>query len=144
MMYTRYIFGAALTSLTLFAHADCIDDAAQYHNVNPWILRAIVQIESSSNPNAINVNSNSTVDIGLTGTNEIHFPELAKYGIRKDDLRDPCVSVYTGAWLLRKKIAKYGNTWIAVGAYHSETAIHRDVYIEKIKAQIKKWNVSLD
>ncbi len=33
----------------------------------------------------------------------------------------PCVSVYVAAWRLREMTNKYGNTWAAVGAYHSET-----------------------
>ena len=33
------------------ASADCFDDAAQYHTVNPWVLRAITAQESGFNPN---------------------------------------------------------------------------------------------
>ena len=36
-------------------------------------------------------------------------------------LLDPCTNVMTGAYLLRLKMNRFGNTWKAVGAYHSLT-----------------------
>lgn len=73
MSIPRLIFSGLLFVLSFKANADCIDDAAIYHNVNPWILRAIIYIESSSNPSAIHTNTNNTIDIGRTGTNQVHF-----------------------------------------------------------------------
>ena len=43
----------------------CIAGAAQYHGVNPYLLRAILMVESQLNPKAINVNMNGTRDIGV-------------------------------------------------------------------------------
>ncbi len=53
--------------------------------------------------------------------NSIHLRRLFGYGISKEALMQPCVSVYVAAWRLREMTNKYGNTWAAVGAYHSET-----------------------
>ena len=36
-------------------------------------------------------------------------------------LMEPCKNVYIAAWHLKQKMNRYGNTWQAVGAYHSET-----------------------
>jgi hypothetical protein len=36
---------------------------------------------------------------------------------------------------------KYGNTWQAVGAYHSETPALRDKYAQQIVAILRKWNL---
>jgi len=121
------------------SHADCFDDAASFHGVNPWILRGIAKVESGFDPKALNNNKNGSVDIGMTQTNSIHLPALAQYGVSKSDLHDPCKSVYVAAWLLRKKVNKHGNTWQAVGAYHSETPRYRDIYSAKVSAAVQKW-----
>lgn len=121
------------------ASADCFDDAAAFHGVNPWILRAIASVESGFNPNATRLNSNGSSDVGFTQTNSVHFQELNKYGISKNDLYDPCKSIYVAGWLLRKKINKHGNTWDAVGTYHSETPKHRDAYAAKVRSVVAEW-----
>jgi lysozyme-related protein Hpa2 len=115
------------------AHADCFDDAASYHRVNPTILRAIAIVESGGKPAAINRNANGSVDFGEMQINSAHLPELARFGMSETDLFDACKSIYTGAWILRKEMDKYGNTWAAVGAYHSATPYLRDTYAEKVK-----------
>jgi hypothetical protein len=43
------------------------------------------------------------------------------------------------AWLYAKKVRKHGNTWTAVGAYHSETPHLRDAYAKRIKRWIDDW-----
>lgn len=129
----------ALIAFPLTASADCFDDAARYQTVNPWVLRAIAERESHFNPNAIHRNSNNTEDVGLAGINSVHLPELAKYGIGRQDLLDACKAAYVAAWRLGKMVAKYGNTWDAVGAYHSETPAHRDNYSALIKRIIDAW-----
>ncbi|WP_371436237.1 lytic transglycosylase domain-containing protein [Polaromonas sp.] len=106
----------------------CVNGAAQYHTVNPQVLAAILVHESFGKPGTVARNSNGSVDVGLAGTNSVHFPELARTGVMPADLLDECVSAYVGAWNLSKKIFKYGNTWQAIGAYHSETPQHNARY----------------
>ena len=97
----------------------CIVAAADYHGVNPYLLRAILVVESQLNPKAINVNNNGTRDIGVAQINSIHLPVLQTHGIKENHLMDACVNTYVGAWLLRKQIARYGMNWFGVAAYHS-------------------------
>jgi soluble lytic murein transglycosylase-like protein len=99
----------------------CILEAADYHGVNPYLLRAILVVESQLNPKAINVNKNGTRDIGVAQINSIHLPVLQTHGIKENHLMDACVNTYVGAWLLRKQITRYGMTWFGVAAYHSVT-----------------------
>jgi hypothetical protein len=40
------------------------------------------------------------------------------------------------AWHLKKKMIKYGNTWAAIGAYHSETPRQREAYVRSIKSTL--------
>ena len=130
---------ALLLHAPLTAAADCFEESAQYHNVNPWILRAIAAQESRFKADTVVRNTNGSVDRGMTGINSIHLPELAKYGITAGDLMDSCKSVYLAGWHLRKKIRKFGNTWTAVGAYHSETPRYRDRYAASIRRIIDFW-----
>lgn len=139
MKIAHTILSICLATGAMNANADCFDDAAAFHGVNPWILRGIASVESGFKPNATRLNSNGSLDVGFTQTNSVHFQELNKYGISKDDLYDPCKSIYVAGWLLRKKINKHGNTWNAVGAYHSETPKHRDAYAAKVSSVVAEW-----
>lgn len=120
---------------------DCITQAARYHGVNQWVLRAIGWHESKIRPGAIGRNTNGSVDLGAFQTNSVHLPELAKYGINAQDLMNGCVSAYVGAWRLRSMINKYGLSWNAVGAYHSETPQLRDRYAAAIQGILIQWGI---
>jgi soluble lytic murein transglycosylase-like protein len=123
------------------AHADCFDEAAKYQKVNPLILRAIAWQESHNRPEALHKNANGSTDYGLMQINSIHLPVLAQYGISTNTLMEPCKNVYIAAWHLRQQMNKYGNTWQAVGAYHSETPTLRDQYARQIVAILQKWKL---
>lgn len=120
---------------------DCVTQAATYHSVSPWILRAIIQVESSFNPNALNKNNNGTVDVGIAQINSMHFKELGKYGIGQRELMNGCISSYVAAWHLRKQVVAYGNTWFAVGAYHSATPCFNQRYSGLVWNVLLKWGV---
>ncbi|MCR6481029.1 lytic transglycosylase domain-containing protein [Variovorax sp. ZS18.2.2] len=119
----------------------CLQGAARFHGVNPMILRAIVFHESRDNPNLVLRNVNGSEDLGLSGLNSVHLPELARYGIRREQLLDGCINVYVAAWHLARQVRQYGNTWVAVGSYHSKTPVHRDRYAKQIHAVLQKWRV---
>jgi soluble lytic murein transglycosylase-like protein len=128
-------------STPALAATDCFTAAAQYQGVNPLILRAIAWQESRDQPDAMNRNSNGSTDYGLMQINSIHLPVLAQYGISSDKLMDPCASVFIAAWHLRRQMDKYGNSWEAVGAYHSETPKFRNLYANQIQGILARWNV---
>lgn len=137
---------AAVCSLTLlaatYAHADCFDEAGAYQHVNPTILRAIAWQESHYRADAVHKNANGSIDYGLMQINSIHLSTLARYGIGQDALMTPCKNVYIAAWQLRRQIVKYGNTWAAVGAYHSATPALRDDYARRIAAIVERRRVA--
>lgn len=122
------------------ARADCFDDAAAYQHVNPLVLRAIAWQESHNRPNATHLNANGSLDYGVMQINSIHLSELSRYHIGRDTLMEPCKNVYIAAWHLRSKMEKYGNTWAAIGAYHSETPAERDLYARHIAGIIRQWH----
>ncbi|MEJ0003141.1 MAG: lytic transglycosylase domain-containing protein [Pararobbsia sp.] len=120
------------------AHArvesDCFATAALYQHVSPLVLRAIAWQESHGNAAAIHRNTNGSIDYGMMQINSIHLPALALYGVSPSDLMNPCTNIFVAAWHLHKMMAKYGNTWAAIGAYHSEAPRERDRYAHSIEA----------
>lgn len=128
-------------STTSFAYGNCFDDAAAYQHVNPLILRAIAWQESRNRPDAKHVNANGSIDYGVMQINTIHLPTLAQYGIDREALMSPCKNIYIAAWQLRRQVNRYGNTWAAVGAYHSATPALRDEYARQIAAILRRWGV---
>ncbi|MBR7963641.1 lytic transglycosylase domain-containing protein [Burkholderia vietnamiensis] len=123
------------------AFADCFDAAATYQGVNADVLRAIAWVESRGNPDAEHRNANGSIDIGELQINSIHLRELANFGIDANALRDACVNIYVAAWHLKKQMLRYGNTWSAVGAYHSGTPKLRDAYVRRIQQTLVNWRV---
>ncbi|UUZ66613.1 lytic transglycosylase domain-containing protein (plasmid) [Polaromonas sp. P1-6] len=90
------------------------------------MLRAIAQHESWMNPGIALRNANGSLDLGLMGINTIHLEPgepLYRGGFTAKMLLDPCTNVMTGAYLLRLKMNRFGNTWQAVGAYHSKKTL---------------------
>ncbi|CAB3670507.1 hypothetical protein LMG22037_01938 [Paraburkholderia phenoliruptrix] len=135
---------AFAASAPALAQANCFDDAAAYQHVNPLILRAIAWQESRNQPGATHLNANGSTDYGVMQINSIHLGALSRYGITRDELMAPCKNIYIAAWQLRRQIVKYGNTWAAVGAYHSATPVLRDRYARQIAAILRAWNVLPD
>lgn len=132
--------GAASAESRIPDPPECAAEAAEFHNVNEWVLRAIIWHESVNNPKTIVHNKNGSVDVGYGGINSVHFDNLSKYNVRPADLTNGCIGSYVSAWLLSKKIQKYGNTWDAIGAYHSETPEHKSAYIWRIHNVLVYWN----
>lgn len=120
------------------SQAFCFEFAAQRYQVNETILKAIAVHESRLIPGMQNRNSNGTEDLGLMGINTVHLLELSKFGVDRERLMDACSNVQAGAWLLQKKIRKWGNTWKAIGAYHSENGSYSELYQERIMSELKR------
>ena len=115
-----------LCAVSLTAQATCWDEAARYFNLDPQLLNAIAQVESGMNPEAINVNTNGSYDVGLMQINSTHLARLRKLGVDEITLmRDPCVSVLVGASILSEMVQTYGYTWEAIGAYNAGTSVSR-------------------
>jgi hypothetical protein len=133
--------GGALSAAVFAAHADCIDDAALRHQVNALVLRAIGWQESRLQPAALARNANGSVDVGAFQINSVHLPELGRLGIDRTALADGCVSADVAAWHYRRQIDLLGNSWQAVGAYHSRTPARAAGYANQVAAILMRWNV---
>lgn len=123
------------------AQRDCVVMAAEFHHVNADILRAILWGESGMKANAFNRNENGSVDVGIAQFNSSNFADLQRAGISPDMLYDPCVGTYVAAWHYSKQVKRLGNTWQAVGGYHSQTTILQQAYANSVAATLVKWKV---
>ena len=118
-----------------WADAFCFDEAGRTYGIDPRTLRVIAKHESGLNPGVISKNTNGSMDIGLMGINTVHFASgeaFQKMGLTPQMMLDPCTNVQAGAYLLKRKMLKYGPSWDAIGAYHSETPDKAYAYMVRI------------
>ncbi|VVP32651.1 hypothetical protein PS865_04443 [Pseudomonas fluorescens] len=127
-MMRVFLYVSLLTGLwQASAMAGCWEEAAERHSVEPELLYAIAQVESSLRPDVVNRNKNGSRDLGLMQINSIHLPRLAKQGITEQQLlAEPCVSIDVGASILAEIIGRHGYNWTAVGAYNAGSGAARE------------------
>ena len=116
----------------------CWEEVGQRYNINPYLLAAIAKTESNFNARAVRQNSNGSRDIGVMQINSIWLPTLARFGITEPQLYDPCINITVGAWILSQQQGRYGNTWEAVGAYHSKTPTFKWKYANSVQTNLAK------
>lgn len=103
--------------------SNCWEAAGQRFGVDPWLLYAIAEQESSLNPVAVNVNGHDgTEDVGIMQINSWWLADerLGQY-INRQALFDPCTNINVGAWIVAHNFSIYGKTWDAIGAYNAGT-----------------------
>lgn len=126
---------ACLFLVPSISNAFCFDEAGKAFGINPFLLRGIARIESNLNPNAINRNTNGSVDIGLMQVNSSWVPTM---GFDPDKLRsDPCYNVMAGSRILKLCIDRHGYTWEAVGCYNAVSRNKRVNYSWKVFGMLK-------
>ena len=136
------IAASALALTTACAHADCIAEAAARHQVNAEVLRAIGWQESRLQPAALGRNANGSIDVGAFQINSVHLTELGRYGIGASALADGCVSAEVAAWHYRRQVDRDGDTWLAVGGYHSHNPARAAWYANRIALILMRWRVT--
>jgi len=134
---TRYLFGLLAGLVASFSVYACWEEIGARYSVNPYLLGAIAKQESNFNANAVRTNTNGSRDIGVMQINSIWLPTLAKYGITEQQLFEPCINIAVGAWILRQRQIQYGNTWEAVGSYHSKTPSRKWKYAGSVSDKLK-------
>ncbi len=138
---TDRIIWAAIVAWLWFApqaKADCWGEAEAHYGVSRFLLLAMARHESGLNPAAINHNSDGSWDVGLMQINTGWLPVLKAYGVGLADLRDPCVNLQVGAWILANNFRQYGKNWRAVGAYNARTEWKRRHYARQVSVQFKR------
>jgi soluble lytic murein transglycosylase-like protein len=124
--------------------AQCVVQAADRYDVPEILLVSIIKYESGGRPDAVNHNTDGSLDIGLGQFNTHSWvPYLQKhYGISPSALMgSPCQAIMAQSFVLRK-IADtqcQGQVlWCAVGYYHSPTPRLQRQYIAAIYGEYQK------
>lgn len=128
---------------------NCWDEAGKKYNLDPWLIFAYAQTESSLNPSAVNKNK-SSIDRGIMQINSYWLPTLKKYNITTEHLFDSCVSIFIGSWIIRQNINQYGYNYNGLVAYNvgnphdpNKKAVGQKYYAKLVKnynAMRKKYN----
>ncbi len=114
------------------ASGACFDAAGARYGVSPTLLAAIAWQESGMNPSASHRNANGTSDIGLMQINSSWLPKLARHGVSERDLRDPCVNILVGAWILASNLREMGVSIQGLGAYNARDPVKRVAYARQV------------
>ena len=123
-------------------------EAGTKYGIDPKILVAIAENESSINHKAINkANRNKTIDVGVMQINSCHFKKLKSYTNDLNDLYDARFNIHVGAWVLKKCINRFGVNWKSVDCYNKGpgNAHFMSGYVKRVnknyeKIRHAKWN----
>lgn len=135
-----------MAEISLPAHipAACVAQSAADYKIPEMLLLSIMKVESDGKTQAVNANSNGTLDIGITQLNTASWVPYMnqKYGIRPHTiLNDPCQAIRAAAYVVKKESFSRqcsGDWWCAAGRYHSPNNPQLQ-YIYKTKLH-NAWN----
>lgn len=121
--------------------AHCVQHSADFYQVHPDILYAILIVERGEVGKATkNVNSDGTRDIGPAQVNSIHLPELRELGISEDELeRNGCLNIYVQARYLSivlsqvDSIQSEDDYLFAIARYHNKDRKIAAPYVLKLR-----------
>ncbi|UIY58088.1 transglycosylase SLT domain-containing protein [Burkholderia cepacia] len=94
--------------------------SARKHNLDPNLINAVVQQESSGNPSAWNKSGGGQ---GAAGAMQVRAPALSDYNAANgtkytmQDLTNPQVGVEVGSWYLGQQLDRFNDPRKAVAAY---------------------------
>lgn len=137
---------------------DCVIKASSKYNVPSELILAIIDVESSYHPYAVNVagkslyfdnedetlkkvrelgSGNKSFDVGLMQINRWWF-ELFKYPYEQG--LDICFNINFGTHILAYEISRNGYNWEAIGEYHSKNRRRKLEYALKVWRKLKKFD----
>ena len=141
--------------------ASMFEEAAHTWGVPAAWTQAIAHVESGLSPWVLNIEGKGyrfdSKDKALakakeaeaegrsfdSGVMQVNNFWLKKYGIPLEAALDPLANIYLGSWILKQEIARHGESWNAVGAYHSSNEDRGRRYAEMVKDALGKGPVKV-
>lgn len=140
LFFYTYSYGKTIDNKNI-KYENCFRDASLHYKVPSNLLKAIANVESKMNPNAININSNGTYDVGIMQINSSWFKKLSSVGIQRGELLEGCKNIQVGAWILSQNIKKYGLSLDAIGRYNSSNSRYKMIYTNKVMKEYKHMSL---
>ena len=130
--------------------------AAREVDVPPTLTQAIARVESKDWPWALNIEGRSlffdtkaeavaaarraeaagrSFDVGAMQVNNWW---LKRYGIPLEAAFDPAANILLGSWILKQEMEREGDTWKAVGRYHSPNAKRGERYANQVRRALER------
>lgn len=118
----------------------CSIAAAVKYRIPANIVLAVAEKEGGK-PGQWVRNSNGTHDVGAMQFNTAYLAELAKHGIRPQDVSQAgCYPFDLAAWRLRGHLLKdKGDMWTKASNYHSRTPKYNAIYRADLMQRANKW-----
>lgn len=114
---------------------DYIEETEESYGISPKLVKAIIEVESGGDANAIGDNGNS---LGLMQIQPRYHAQRLKEG---ESLLDPKVNVRVGCEILSELMAKYGTLDEALTVYNAGHDTGDRSYANKVyEEMMKKWN----
>jgi len=113
--------------------------AARPHGVHPALLKAIVEVESGFDPNAVRDEGNGRLSIGL---GQILWPDTAQalgFPGPAERLQDPFVNLNLSAMLLRELMDRHGTVPHAISHYNCGRCPVEREYTRKVLALYERY-----
>lgn len=111
---------------------ECINQSAIYYNIPATLIISVLLTEGGYVGTATK-NHNGTFDYGPMQVNTIWLKELAKYGIRREDIQyNACINVQVGTWILSQKIFESNEVKHGIGGYNSYSLPQNMKYRNKV------------
>ena len=125
-----------MSGVSQYIYGDCILSAGNHYQISPDLITAIIKTESNHQPDAININTSGSEDVGLMQINSEWLPRIQKFGYNRSRLFDPCTNITIGTWILAQEVQRFGYSWNAVGAYNAgpskDKALRRASYANRV------------
>lgn len=128
------VMDAPPTAPPVEVNAVCIVYASAYYSIPPEVMLMLRMVEGGK-PGTVSRNKNGTYDYGPNQINTINVRKFEKYGMTREVLtHNECWNTIAAAALLQSHTAeRRGNTWEALGDYHSRTPKFRNRYLGKMR-----------
>ncbi|MNH06430.1 Transglycosylase SLT domain protein [compost metagenome] len=103
-------------------YVHCVEWTAWQFKLPEELMYSVLYHERGRVDGKCSTNPNKTTDCGPGQINEVRMPELAPFGLTRDDIRTvPCRNIWAVGYLLHKEIKKAdGDFWLGVGNYHAQ------------------------
>jgi len=135
--YNAFILCVSLLIFPTSLFADPFLNASCKYQVDKDLLISIAVKESGLRTNAMNVNSNGSIDVCMMQVNLKEWLPKLPHISREQIESDLYLCVEIGAWVLAQNFKSHGRKWLSVGAYNagfdSKLTEIRNDYINDIK-----------